>query len=395
MKPIIIKSLLLALFLLTTKGAANAALFRPAPNSPLEVGKGSSEIRLIDLNGDGHLDLLIKHLLAQTLDVYVGNGKGEFYQLAQSSVKFDFMPGCIEVADVNLDGKIDLGVLSKEGQTEYLRIYEGDGKGGFKLWPGSPIALSPAMEWYKPELRFVDLNEDGKPDVIAANGRRNSIEILEGDGKGNFKLKEQVKLKPGRWDYTFEVADLDGDGHFDLVTSSSLPPDPDKAPGEIAIRMGDGKGGFAATDSQTLIVAQAPHLGAVKDINRDGHPDIVVVHGKTNLLTTLLNEGKGNFRISKQFKVEKFPFEMVVADINLDDRADLAVVTVSGKAPFESSMEILIGDGKGEFKTDPGSVFPASLGAYNMALGDINEDGKTDVITSSFESSKIVLLLGQ
>jgi hypothetical protein len=104
------------------------------------------------------------------------------------------MPGCIEVADVNLDGKIDLGVLSKEGQTEYFRLYEGDGKGGFKLWPGSPITLSPAMEWYKPELRFVDLNEDGKPDAIAANGRRNSIEILEGDGKGNFKLKEQVRL---------------------------------------------------------------------------------------------------------------------------------------------------------------------------------------------------------
>jgi hypothetical protein len=42
----------------------------------------------------------------------------------------------------------------------------------------------------------------------------------------------------------------------------------------------------------------------------------------------------------------------------------------------------------------PGSPFPAGLGAYNLAVGDLNADGRIAVVSSSFEGDAVTVLLG-
>ncbi|HEU4386388.1 MAG TPA: VCBS repeat-containing protein, partial [Blastocatellia bacterium] len=83
---------------------AQAPLFVPAPGSPVTVGKGSGEIVLADLNRDGHLDLLTKHLLEKSIAVRLGDGKGNFAPVAGGPMIFSFGPGAITLGDVNGDG---------------------------------------------------------------------------------------------------------------------------------------------------------------------------------------------------------------------------------------------------------------------------------------------------
>jgi hypothetical protein len=216
--------------------------------------RGSGEIFLVDLNHDGNPDLITKYLVQQRLDVWSGDGKGRFVSNAPSSMHFDFVPGAVALGDVDNDGALDLGVLSKELEQESFRIFPGDGKGGFRLALGPPLSVgvSAAGRDYKPALRFVDLNHDGNLDLVSANGRRNSVEVFLGDGHGRLSPGRAVNMGQNTGTFWFSLGDLDGDGHFDLITS--IPGQSDPAPGRVATWRGDGKGDFASAAGQTVSV---------------------------------------------------------------------------------------------------------------------------------------------
>jgi hypothetical protein len=60
--------------------------------------------------------------------------------------------------------------------------------------------------------------------------------------------------------------------------------------------------------------------------------------------------------------------------------------------PYDSRLAVLLGD---SFAAAAGSPFPVGRGAYQLSVGDIDEDGKPDVVTSSFEGDSMSVLLGR
>ena len=195
----------------------------PGPSSPVLVGRGSGRLLLADLNGDGHLDLITQHLLDSSVALLSGDGRGNFASFHGAPLRLGYQPGNIAIGDVNRDGIPDLGVASRDARSEYVHILVGNGGGRFKPVSGSPFTVSAAEQSYKPSLHLVDVNEDGNPDIVAANGRRNTIEILFGDGRGRFSLPSVVKLEPGYFNDSFALGDIDGDGHLDVVVASNNP----------------------------------------------------------------------------------------------------------------------------------------------------------------------------
>lgn len=254
--------------------------------------------------------------------------------------------------------------------------------------------MSAAGRNYKPILRFVDLNEDGNLDLISANGRRNSVEVLLGDGHGKFSATSIVKLGQNSGTFSFDLGNLDGDGHLDLVTS--IPGQSDSERGRVEVRHGDGNGGFTVAARQTLSVPSDPAVAAIVDVNGDGHSDIVLSHALTAILSILLNNGKGEFTLQQTPIDVGWPApEVIAVDVNRDRKIDLVATTVDSKAPFASKVVVLLGDGHGAFTQAPGSPLSVGPGAYRLAVGDVNQDGKVDIATSSFESNAVSLWLGK
>ncbi|HEX5109209.1 MAG TPA: VCBS repeat-containing protein [Vicinamibacterales bacterium] len=371
----------LTLVILTLPPAHRAQGQVFAPGSRLIVAEGSGEIVLVDLNRDGHLDLLTKHLLSRLVEVRLGDGTG--FSVAGHRVVFDYQPGAIALGDINGDRVHDLIVARKDDRREYVHVFAGDGSGRFTEVRTSPTNVSAAIQTYKPALFIVDINEDGKSDIVTANGRRNTVEILFGDNLGHFSLERTLTMEAGHDNYSLGIGDVDGDGHLDIATAMSV----DATRGRVAVMRGNGKGEF--TDMRApLSVAANPAARALADLNADGHLDIVLTHGRGTTIDVLWNDGKGVFRAAafSPYQIGAEAFAVVAVDLNNDRKTDLVAATVNSVTVLQNA-----GD---RFAGAPGSPFRSGPGTYHVAVGDVNEDGKLDVAASSFEGDSVTLMLG-
>jgi hypothetical protein len=356
-----------------------------SPASPVPVGRGAGALALVDVDRDGHLDIVSKYLLTRNVALHLGDGRGHFASAPASPVNLVYEPGAMAVADLNGDGAVDLVIASRDAAHEDIHVLPGDGRGGFPPNAASSYSVSAASQYYKPTVRILDVNGDARLDIVTANGRRNTVEILLGDGAGGFAAGRVVTLEPSLDFHAFAVGDVDGDGHVDLVTTSSAL---GAVEDRLLVRPGDGLGGFR-DGGPSARVAAGSRAAVLAQLNGDHLFDLVLAHGESHLLSVLVNTGRGVFTpgVGSPHKTVGDVFAMVVADVSRDGHADVVTATVD-------SVSVLAGDGNG-FTAATGSPFPAGPGTYNVAVGDINEDGRLDVAASSFEGDSIALLIGR
>lgn len=368
---------------------AQSPLFSPAPGSPVVVGEGSGRLVLVDVNGDGRLDLLTCHLLQKFVTVHLGDGAERFVAAPGSPITLTYQPGDIKLADLNGDKIPDLIVTHSEADS--VDIFFGDSKGGFKLASSSPVKVSADNEYYTRRLNLIDLNEDGKLDIVTANHRRNRLDTLLGNGRGDFSPGPTITIPSDDENFSYVdgdmFGDLDGDRHLDLVivrnAADFIPP-----VGRVMVLHGDGKGAFKEKPSTAFSILAAPHFVSLADVNGDQRLDIVTSHS-SDQLSVLLNGGNNKFTpaAGSPYTLKVTPYAIAVADVNHDQRNDLVAATVD-------SVIILL-NSNGTFTPVPGSRLRAGPGSYHLALGDVNKDGKLDIAASSFEGKAVTLLLGR
>jgi flagellin len=168
------------------------------------------------------------------------------------------------LADLNGDGSVDLAVQNHGSNT--LEILLGDGAGNFAPFSGVPGNISGE------QLVAGDINNDGKIDIITQN-----YSYL-GNGDGTFGARGASPISGS----ALSVADFTGDGVNDILGSSGT---------DLVVYSGAGNGTFSATT--TLAAASAFTEALVGDINGDGTLDII--RGDNSDFTAYVNNGNGTF----------------------------------------------------------------------------------------------------
>ena len=300
---------------------------------PTFLGGYPVAIVAVDLDGDGNMDIVVANFGADSVNVLWGNGDGLFVDPPSSySMGVDSNPDFVAVLDLNGDGFLDLAVANQGNDTVGVLLRNGARK--------FSAAATHAVDPHPNAVVALDLDGDGTPDLAASSGNSSTVRVLHGEKMGAFvnaNYFDQI-FTPS----AMTALDLNNDDQPDIVVANALP-DPVVMPtiNTVSVLFNQGKGMFSP--KVLFKVGAGPRAVVGVDLNGDGKPDLAVASSMSNTVSVLLHTAVGPGNDGKAFALALSPMTgigpdaIATADLNGDGRPDL--VTTNGG---DHSVSILL-----------------------------------------------------
>ena len=220
--------------------------------------------RFADLTGDGVQDLLAQPAPGD-LWSFVGGGATPFGSAESITLdlSFDLTDPRVALADMNLDGRVD--VLRHDDADGWIWLRRSDTAG---YEPAEAVPPTPAgMRLGDPGVQLADINGDRIPDLVRILTEDSRILVAAGAGLGFFEDPADLTGAPkmaqtDRW----EVADINGDGAADLVHIGAS---------QLGLWINQLDGSLADAGTVTWPTLEADEVVLVTDIDASGTLDIV------------------------------------------------------------------------------------------------------------------------
>ncbi len=341
------------------------------------TGITPAAMRAGDIDRDGVPDLIIagRRVAGPGMHVFLARPGGGFISGAQIALPADARH--LEVADLDLDGRLDVVVLTAAST--------GDGSESSQFvvcrgLPNNEFEIVPQVENFprfgSPRgLVIGTFSGDPIPDLVLGEsltniGLSSHVHCLLGRGDGQFapwSVYETIaETIPGR----MVAGDVNTDGRLDFVVAQRISAN--------SLWLGHGDGTFGAFD---WIGGAGPSDIALGDFDSNNLPDAVLSQYASPSLQVRFGPLTGFpccFDCCTGLEVLTGSGASAVESADLDGDGHLDLVIAMW---LENRIGVLMGRGDGTFKGP--YTLPVGLRPVDVALGDFDDDGNPDVASVS------------
>ena len=404
----------------------------PTPNKN-QIETMVAGVALIDYDGDGYQDIFFVNgaaIPSLTKDgpqyknrLFHNNGDGTFTDVTdKAGVGGDGYDMGVAVGDFDNDGRPDLYVA---GVTKN-HLYRNNGDGTFsdvtdKAGVGGGVYEGKKM--WSVAAAWVDYNNDGFLDLFVSNyvkwevnkdpecvvaGIRNYCSpvfyerrpdtLYRNNGDGTFT---DVSVETGIAKYLgrgmgVAIADYDGDGFMDIFVAN------DDSPNFLFHNLGGKRFEEVAVASWVAYNPSGKTVSGMgadfRDVNNDGRPDIWFTALPGELLPLYINRGQGGFDDATTSSGLTWATQNMagwsnaIVDLDNDGWKDLFVARsnvldpiIASARSYKEPNAVFRNLGNGKFQdasATAGAAFQIPALHRGTALGDLDNDGRMDVVVS-------------
>ena len=378
-------------FLPTFAGNGQISSSSLAPAVTLPTGTGPGQVVFADMDGDGRSDLVIADWYAADISIYQNISSNGILAFAPRLVLpiVNAAYGntlTVAVADIDGDGKPD--IITLDSTSNLLSILRNISSPGVLTTNSFAPRIDISAGNNSQGMAVQDLNGDGRPDIVIARQGDNYISVFQNQSTvGNISSASPVNFATGNDASDVAIADLDGDGNPDISVLNMND-------GTVSVFRNLGTGGNITTNSfaPPVIFPGVPQGRFIKigDMDGDSKLDMVVADWTSESISILRNLTSGSGITTNSFSPAVnfatggggWANNVALGDLNGDGKLDIAVV-----CQLPSLFSIF------QNQSAPGSFTTSSLAArvdyssgYNpnsATFGDLDGDGKPDLVIAN------------